>query len=70
MEERPSLVKGPPPPVYMDLIHKALRKLKCGKVAGPSGIIAEVLKAAGEVGTELLIELNEVVCYNGDTPRD
>ena len=42
-------VEGPPPPVMKDLIGKALRKMKCGKAAGPSGIIAEMLKAAGEV---------------------
>ena len=27
-----------------------LFKMKCGKAAGPSGIIAEMLKAAGEEG--------------------
>ena len=45
-------VNGSPLPVYMDPIHKALRKMKCGKAAGPLGIIAEVLKAAGEVGID------------------
>ena len=54
-------MEGPPPPVTTDLIRKALRKMKCGKAAGPSGIIAEMLKAAGEVGIELLTELTEVV---------
>ena len=31
-----------------ELVRKALIKMKCGKAAGPSGIIAEMLKAAGE----------------------
>ena len=52
---------GPPPTVTKDLIRKALRKMKCDKAAGPSGIIAEMLKAACEVGIELLTELTEVV---------
>ena len=44
--------------------------MKCGKAAGPSGIIAEMLKAAGEVGIELLTELTEVVFCNGVIPTD
>ena len=63
-------MEGPPPPVTKDLIRKALRKMKCGKAAGPSGIIAEMLKAAGEVGIELLTELTEVVFCNGVIPTD
>ena len=63
-------MEGPPPPVTKDLIRKALRKMKCGKAAGPSGIIAEMLKAAGEVGIELLTELMEVVFCNGVIPTD
>ena len=63
-------VEGPPPSVRKDLIRKALRKMKCGKAAGPSGIIAEMLKAAGRVGIELLTELTEVVFCNGVIPMD
>ena len=63
-------VEGPPPLVMKDLIRKALRKMKCGKAAGPSGIIVEMLKAAGEVGIELLTELTEVVFCNGVIPTD
>ena len=39
--------------------------MKCSKAAGPSGIIAEMLKAAGEVGIELLTELTGLVFCNG-----
>ena len=63
-------MEGPPPPATKDLIRKALRKMKCGKAAGPSGIIAEMLKATGEVGIELLTELTEVVFCNGVIPTD
>ena len=35
-----------------------------------AGIIAEMLKAAGEVGIELLIELTQVVFCNGVIPTD
>jgi len=33
--------------------------MKCGKAAGTSGIIAEMLKAAGEEGVELVRLLAE-----------
>jgi len=36
-------VEGPPQPVTLVAIRKALSKMKCGKVAGPSGIIAEIM---------------------------
>ena len=63
-------MEGPPPTVMKDLIRKTLRKMKCGKAADPSGIIAEMLKAAGEVGIVLLTELTEVVFCNGVIPTD
>ena len=44
--------------------------MKCDKAAGPSGIIAEMLKSAGEVGLELLTELTEVVFCNDVIPTD
>ena len=40
-------VEGPPPPTLV-AIHKALSKMKCGKAAGPSGIITDMMKAAVE----------------------
>ncbi|XP_053374665.1 uncharacterized protein LOC128547046 [Mercenaria mercenaria] len=63
-------VEGPPPPVTMDIIRKALSKMKCGKAAGPSGIIAEMLKAAGEEGIDMLRKLAEVVFSSGVIPKD
>ena len=41
------------------------RKMKCGKAAGPSGITAEMLKASGEEGVELIRQLGERV-FGGD----
>ena len=43
-------MEGPALPVILDIICKALRKVKRGKAAGPSGVIAEILKASGEEG--------------------
>ena len=43
------------------LICKVLSKIKCNKAAGPSGIVAEMLKAAGEEGVELVRQLTEAI---------
>ena len=52
-------------PVSAELVRKALIKMKCGKAVGPSGIIAEMLKAAGEEGVELVRLLAETVFSSG-----
>ena len=63
-------VEGPPPPVTTKLIKNALKKMKGGKAAGPSGIVAEMLKATGEPGIEQLRALTESVFNNGTIPKD
>ena len=45
---------------------KALGKMKCGKSAGLSGVVAEMLKAAGDDGVELIRKLAEAVFSSGD----
>ena len=50
-------VEGPPPPITDEMVTKALAKMKSGKAAGPSGIIVEMLKAAGSKGIVFLREL-------------
>ena len=35
--------------------------MKCGKAAGPYGLVAEMLKAAGEIGVQLLTDLFNTV---------
>ena len=55
-----------PPSVSATLICKAL----CGKAEGPSGIIAEMLKAAGEEGVGLARQLAEAVLSSGEILAD
>ena len=66
----PPPIAGPPPSVSTKLVRKALSKMKCGKAAGPSGIIAEMLKATGEEGIEKLREIADAVITNGVIPKD
>ena len=56
---------GPPPPVTTEDIQAALGKMKSGKAAGPSGVTAEMLKASGAEGIELIRQLCEHV-FGGD----
>ena len=71
-EELPEVppVAGTPPPVTSDQIRKSLSNMKYGKAAGPSGIIAEMMKASGEEGIELMRQLCEEVFRNGVIPSD
>ena len=52
------------------MVSAALNKMKYGKAAGPSGIITEMLKAAGAKGIEFLRELIIAVVKHGKIPED
>ena len=44
------------------MVGSAIREMKTGKAAGPSGIVAEMLKISGEVGHTLVTRLvNQVI---------
>ena len=47
-EESP--VEGPSEPITLEMITRAISKMASGKAAGPSGIVAEMLKPFGEAG--------------------
>ena len=61
---------GPPPSVCLTQIRKALSKMKCRNIAVPCGIVAEILKAAGEERVELARQLTEAVLSCSVTPSD
>ena len=54
--------EGPAPCIDKEDVRTALKKMKNGKAAGVSGIVAEMLNASGEAGLELFTELfNNIV---------
>ena len=63
-------VEGPPPPIADKMVTKALAKMKSGKSAGPSGIIVEMIKAAGSKGIDFLRELIKSVGKHGKIPEE
>ena len=56
---------GREPEVSRKILYRALSKVNCGKVAGPSGIVAVMLQAAGDLGVEIMKQLTETVFQNG-----
>ena len=47
----------------------AIGKMKQGKSAGPTGVVAEMLKAAGETGTLWMTEVCNAVVKDGKCQR-
>ena len=65
-----SPTEADPPPVTAEHITAAISKMKCGKAAGPSGVTAEMLKAAGPEVTELIRQLAERVFAGEPIPKE
>ena len=58
-------VVGPPIHIDVEMVVKAITKMKTGKAAGPSGIVAEMLKASGDTGARLDADLANDMVRNG-----
>ena len=56
--------------ITVDMVRSAIARMKLGKAAGPSGIVAEMLKASGEAGARLIADLANAMIKNGDAPTD
>ena len=53
LSQEPPL-EGLPIPITIDMVKKAISKMKSGKAAGPSGIVVEMIKAAGDTGATMI----------------
>ena len=63
-------LEGPPIPITIDMVKKAISKMKSGKTAGPSGIVVEMIKAAGDTGATMIRDLATVIIRDGKVPTD
>ena len=63
-------VQGAPPLITSEMVGKAVAKMKPGKAAGPSGIIAEMLKAGDEHCFQLLADLANCIISENEIPDD
>ena len=44
--------------------------MKSGKAAGPSGIVVEMIKAAGDTGATMIRDLATAIIRDGKVPTD
>ena len=59
-------VEGPPIPITIDMIKKAISQV----TVGPSGIVVEMIRAAGDMGASMIRDLTAAVIRNGKVPSD
>ena len=65
-----NLLEGPPIPITIDMVKTAISKMKSGKAAGPSGIVVEMIKAAGDTGATMIRDLATAIIRDGKVPTD
>ena len=65
-----SPVEGPAIIITTEMVSKAISKMKAGKAAGPSGIIIEMIKAAGDQIISSLTSLFNCIVREGVVPTD
>ena len=61
-------VVGPPILITIEMVAKAIIKMKNGKAAGPLGTVVEMLKASGDNGVRLVADLVNDMIRNGTIP--
>ena len=61
---------GPCEEITIAEVEAAIKKMKRSKAAGPSGVVADMLKAAGDAGTIWVTELCNAVVREGRIPED
>ena len=65
-----SPVEGPPIPITIDMVKKAFSQMKAGKAPGPSGIVVEMIRAAGDMGASMIRDLAAATICDGKVPSD
>ena len=65
-----SPVEGPPIPITIDMVKKAISQMKAGKALGPSGIVVEMIRAVGDMGASMIRDLAAAIIRDGKVPSD
>ena len=65
-----SPVEGPPIPITIDIVKKAISQMKAGKAPGPSGIVVEMIRAVGDMGASMIRDLAAAIIRDGKVPSD
>ena len=64
-----SPVEGPPIPITIDMVKKAISQMKAGKAPGPSGIVVEIW-AASDMGASMIRDSAVAIIRDGKVPSD
>ena len=65
-----SPVEGPPIPITIDMVKKAISQMKAGKAPGPSGIVVEMIRVTGDMGASMIHDLAAAIIRDGKVPSD
>ena len=52
------------------MVKKAISQTKAGKASGPSGIVVEMIRAAGDMGASMIRDLTVAIIRDGKVPSD
>ena len=52
------------------MVKKAISQMKAGKAPGPSGIVVEMIRAAGDMGASMIRDLAVAIIRDGKVPSD
>ena len=63
-------VEGPPIPITIDMVKKAISQIKAGKAPGSSGIVVEMIRAAGDMGASMIRDLAAAIIRDSKVPSD
>lgn len=63
-------VSGPCERISLAEVKVAIAKAKTGKAAGPSGVVVDMVKAAGDVGEQWVTDICNAVVRDGHIPDD
>ena len=63
-------VEGPSEPITTAMVEKAINKMSLGKAAGPSGIVADMLKAASSSDASMIRDLIEDIIFENRIPSE
>jgi hypothetical protein len=63
-------VEGPSNPITISMVKKAISQMKSGKAAGPSGIVVEMVKAAGDTAASMILDLIDAIIRDGKVPSN
>ena len=59
-----------PPILITIMVNKAISQMKAGKAPGPSGIVVEMIRAAGDMGASVIRDLAAAIIRDGEVPSD